>query len=93
MGETILLTQEQAKEKHMSRMKELAIDQQEAEDSQKQIEEYEAEQQEAYYWHVIAEFYGMCKHFGTEKVAGDLAAFKKTVEKPEEKSRIFVAHP
>ncbi len=44
--------------------------------------------QEAYYYHVIAEFYGMCKYFGVEKVMADLAEFKKTVEKPKEEPRI-----
>jgi hypothetical protein len=61
--------------------------------TQTSAEEEQAAQQEAYYYYVIAEFYGCCKHFGTEKVMKDLAEFRKTVEKPEEKSRIFIAHP
>ena len=44
--------------------------------------------QEAYYWHVIAEFYGMCKHFGVKRVMEDYATFKETVEVAPETPRI-----
>jgi len=50
--------------------------------------EEQAAQQEAYYYHVIAEFYGACKYFGTAKVMADLKEFKDTVEKPKDEPRI-----
>lgn len=44
--------------------------------------------QQQYYYHVIAEFYGACKFFGTAKVMQDLKLFKETVEKPKDEPRI-----
>ena len=58
------------------------------EQDQRAIEEYEQAQQEAYYWHVIAEFYGMVKTFGVKKVMEDYNAFKTTVEVAKEETRI-----
>lgn len=79
----------------MGRMKDMAIEQQEREDEdqRKMLEEAAEAQQEAYYYYVIQEFYAICKVFGTAKVMEDLAAFKKSVEKEKEQSRIFIAHP
>lgn len=51
-------------------------------------EELEQAKQEEYYWHCIAEFYGMLKFFGIPKVMADLETFRKTVEKPKDEPRI-----
>lgn len=56
--------------------------------TQEEINEQEAARQEQYYWYVIAEFYGACKHFGMEKVMLDLKTFRESVEKPKEEPRI-----
>lgn len=66
----------------MGKFKQYMIEQEEV--GLQTIEEAEANQ-EAYYYHCIAEFYGMLKVFGTKKVMADLAAFKDSVEpkKPE----------
>ena len=63
---------------------------QEEQDSldQAAMAEYEAAQQEAYYWHVIQEFYGMLKVFGHTKVLSDLQSFKESVEPKKEEPRI-----
>jgi hypothetical protein len=72
----------------MGKLKESIL---EAEENKSFYDEAHAEQeakQEAYYYHVIAEFYGACKYFGTAKVMADLAEFKKNVEKPKDEPRI-----
>ena len=58
------------------------------EDNQQAVKEYEEAQQEAYYWHVISEFYGCVKTFGVKKVMEDYNAFKTTVEVAKEENRI-----
>ena len=55
-----------------------------------QVAEQEAAQQEAYYWYVISEFYGMLKVFGNKKVLEDLNTFKKTVDLDKDKPRIHL---
>lgn len=74
----------------MGKLKESMLEAQEqALENENIAADQEAAQQEAYYYHCIAEFYGMLKVFGTKKVMADLAEFKKTVELPKEASRII----
>lgn len=51
-------------------------------------EEAQAAQQEAYYWHVLQEFYAMNKVFGQTKVLQDLKKIREAMEPKEDKPRI-----
>jgi hypothetical protein len=53
-------------------------------------EENEAAQQEAYYWHCIAEFHAMLKVFGQRKIMEDLQKIKEQVDGVVEKPLIII---
>jgi len=57
-------------------------------EDQQTVEEYEAAQQEAYYWYILGEFLAINKVFGQAKVLGDLKALRERVEPKKEEPRI-----
>lgn len=70
---------------NMGYYKNLAIEEQqrqeqEDQEAQKQIEEYKAAQQEAYYWYVLQEFMAVCKVMSLKKVYADLKTLREHTE-------------